>query len=63
MAWYRPIGSPHLCRRVHEWLAGTALRCSGLSARLAGYNNVACPHVLQALTALASVHWKDVSVT
>jgi hypothetical protein len=59
---YSPVRSPHHCSRAWKWPAGPVLHYSGMFARLVGHNNVACPHVLQASTALASVPWKHTNV-
>jgi hypothetical protein len=52
--WCHPIGPPRTIVVSHEWSTGPALHCSRLFARLAGHDGAACPHVLQAIMALAS---------
>jgi hypothetical protein len=49
----RPILSGHIpANRAQEWAAARRCivepHCSGLSTRLVGYDDAACPHVLQA---------------
>jgi hypothetical protein len=46
MAWYHPIGSPHLRSHAYKWLAELVLHSSGLSTCLASHNDVICLHVL-----------------
>jgi hypothetical protein len=52
--WRRPVGSPRTVVVSCEWSIGLALHCNCLSARLAGHDGAAYPHVLQTIMALAS---------